>query len=209
MRNAPAIATAILLCVRAPLRAHRLDEYLQATLISVEKNSIQAQIRLVPGVAVLPVVLAGIDTDRNGVISEVEQRAYAQRVLHGLSLSMSGDRLNAKLVAMKFPAVEDMKEGLGEIELEIKAELPLGGGDRKLIFENHHQRRIGVYLVNCLVPRDPAIKITAQNRNYTQSLYELDYAQAGAHSDPLSIAGWSGIALLLCTRLAYLSRQRA
>jgi hypothetical protein len=199
----------MILFVRAPLGAHRLDEYLQATLISVEKNSIQAQIRLVPGIAVFPVVLAGIDTDRNGVISEAEQRAYAHRVLQDLSLSMSGDRLSPQLVAMKFPAVEDMKEGLGEIQLEIKAELPAGSGNRKLIFENRHQRRIGVYLVNCLVPRDPAIKITAQNRNYTQSLYELDYVQASAHSDPVSIAGWSGIALLLFTRLAYLSRQRA
>lgn len=209
MTNSLAVAAAILLWVRAPLGAHRLDEYLQATLISVEKNSIEAQIRLVPGVAVLPVVLAGIDTDGNGVISEAEQRAYAHRVLHDLSLSMSGNRLTPRLVAMKFPAVEDMKEGLGEIQLEIKADLPAGGGNRRLIFENRHQSRIGVYLVNGLVPRDPAIRITAQNRNYTQSLYELDYVQAGAHSDLLSIAAWSGIALLLCTRLAYLSRQRA
>jgi len=209
MKNRLAVTTAMLLFVRAPLDAHRLDEYLQATLISVEKGNIQAQIRLVPGVAVLPLVLAGIDTDRNGVISEAEQRAYAQRVLHDLSMSMSGNHLTPRLVAIKFPAVEDMKQGLGEIQLEITAELPAGGGNRKLIFENRHERRIGVYLVNCLVPRDPAIKITAQTRNYTQSLYELDYLQAGAHSDPLSIAGWSGIALLLCTRLAYLSRQRA
>ena len=208
MTNRLAVATAILLCIRAPLGAHRLDEYLQATLISVEKSSIQAQIRLVPGIAVLPLVLAGIDRDRNGVISEAEQQAYAHRVLQDLSLSMSGDRLTPRLVAMKFPVVEDMKQGLGEIQLNIKADVPVRGRNRKLIFENRHQSRIGVYLVNCLVPHDPEIKITGQNRNYTQSYYELDYVQAGAHSDPLSIAGWSGIALLLCARLACLSRQR-
>jgi hypothetical protein len=106
MTNRSAVAAGILLSVQASLGAHQLDEYLQATSISVEKNSIQAQIRLVPGVAVLPVVLAGIDTDHNGIISDAEQRAYAHGVLHGLSLSMSGDRLSPRLVAMKFPLVK-------------------------------------------------------------------------------------------------------
>ena len=56
-------------------------EYLQATTISAEKDRVQAQIRLTPGVAVFPVVLARIDADAGGVISEAEQRAYSERVL--------------------------------------------------------------------------------------------------------------------------------
>ena len=67
-------ATAILLSIGAPAPAHRLDEYLQATLISVEQNRVHAQIRLTPGVAVFPFVLAIIDTNADGVISESEQR---------------------------------------------------------------------------------------------------------------------------------------
>lgn len=72
-----------------------------------------------------------------------------------------------------------MQGGLGEIQLEFDADLPPGGPNRTLIFENHHQSRIGAYLVNCLVPNDPAIQIRAQHRNYQQSFYQLDYAQAG------------------------------
>lgn len=202
-------AVAVLLGLAVPVAAHRLDEYLQATLISVEKNRVEAQIRLIPGIAVLPLVLAQIDTDGNGVLSESEQRAYAQHVLHDLSFSVAGDRLTPKLVAIKFPTIEEMNNGLGEIQLDIKADLPSGGSSRKLVFENRHQSRIAAYLVNCLVPRDPAIRIAAQNRNYTQSFYEVDYVQADAHSDPLSVAAWYGMALLLCTRVAFLSRRRA
>jgi hypothetical protein len=45
---------------RSTTSAHRLDEYLQTTTFSVEKDRVQAQIRLTPGVTVLPLVLAKI-----------------------------------------------------------------------------------------------------------------------------------------------------
>ena len=60
MKTRLAAAVGILLFVGAPASAHRLDEYLQATTISVEKDRVQAQIRLTPGVTVLPLVLAKI-----------------------------------------------------------------------------------------------------------------------------------------------------
>ena len=43
--------------------------------------------RLIPGVAVFSFVLASIDTNGDGVISEAEQRAYAERVLRDVSLT--------------------------------------------------------------------------------------------------------------------------
>lgn len=215
MKTTLAAAGAILLSFGVRASAHRLDEYLQATIISVEKNRVHAEIRLTPGVAVFPIVFAGIDTDGDGTISGTEQRAYAERVLRDLSFTIDGDRLRPRLISMVFPKTGEMKEGLGEIELEVDADLPLNGPRRQLIIENHHQSRIGAYLINCLVPRDPDIRITAQNRNYTQSFYELDYVQAGARTDLLSFAGWSGARqwlcatiLLLFARFAWVWRQR-
>jgi hypothetical protein len=49
--------------------AHRLDEYLQATLIGVTRDGIDVEIQLTPGVAMLPVLMAVIDQDRDGRIS--------------------------------------------------------------------------------------------------------------------------------------------
>jgi hypothetical protein len=43
--------------LRAPPSAHRLDEYLQATIFSVEKDGIQASMRLVPGIAVSSAIM--------------------------------------------------------------------------------------------------------------------------------------------------------
>ena len=110
------IASLILLSLGNPAFAHRLDEYLQATMISLEKDRVAAQIRLTPGVAVFPIVIATIDTDHDGVISKAEQRAYAERVLADLSLSIDGDRLRLQLISAVFPKVEEMREGLGDIQ---------------------------------------------------------------------------------------------
>jgi hypothetical protein len=207
-------ASAILLSIATPPSAHRLDEYLQATLIAVQKTRVEVLIRLTPGVAVFPIVLANIDTNADGVVSETEQRAYAVRVLRDLSITVDGDLLRPRLVSTKFPGTGEMKEGRGETQLEFSADLPHNGPNRRLIFENHHQSRIAAYLVNGLVPRDPDIRLIAQNRNESQSLYQLDYVQVGAHPGPLSSAWWSGAqgwlgtaALLLFARLALLWRN--
>jgi len=210
------LAAAILLLTATPALAHRLDEYLEATLVSVEKARMRAEITLTPGVAVYPIVLADIDTDADGIISETEQRAYAGRVLRDLSLTIDGRPLRLQLLSKRFPTIEEMKGGLGQIQIEFSADLLFGGATRRLIFENHHQSRIAAYQVNCLVPRDPDIRIVAQNRNYSQSLYQLEYLQAGVQSNSLFLASWSGdrvwlgvVALLLFARFAFLWRQRA
>lgn len=168
------IPIVFLLCL--PAFPHRLDEYLEATIFSLERDQIYASMRLVPGVAVFPAVLASIDTDGDGVISEIEQRAYAESVLGDLSLVIDGHALTPHLVSMKFPDIEQMKDGMGEIQLEFVADLPAGGATRELIFENRHQRGIAAYLVNCLAPSEGNIRITAQKRNENQSLYQLDFA---------------------------------
>lgn len=211
----PAIAAAILCMASGYGFAHRLDEYLQNTIVSVDPARVHAQVFLTPGVAVFPLIVARIDTDRNGAISAAEQRAYAGRVLRDLSLAVGGERLRPRLVSWRFPPTAEMREGRGEIEVEFEAELPPGGGSRKLTIENRHESRISAYQVNCLVPDDPRIRVAAQRRNYTQSVYELDYEDTGGRDESLFVSGlsrrllWlSPIALLLSVRLTMLWRQR-
>jgi hypothetical protein len=184
-------AVTILLMLGGPVSAHRLDEYLEATILSVEKDHVQASMRLIPGVAVSSSIIASIDSDGDGILSAAEQSAYAERVLGDLSLTVDGNRLKPKLVSASFPRVEEMREGLGEIHIEFRADLPPGGANRKLILENHHQVQKAAYLVNCLVPSDHDIRIVSQTRNEQQSFYQLDYVQAGVASVPLPLQWWA------------------
>jgi len=199
---------AVVLLAGSPAGAHRLDEYLQATTIAVEKARVLAEIRLAPGVAVFPAVFADIDRDANGVASAAEQRAYAQRVLGDLSLSVDGRRLPLRLISSTFAPTELLREGRGEIELRLEADVPGTAAYRRLTFENHHQSRIGSYLVNGLMPRDADIRLAAQQRSYDQSFYQVDYADASAPASRLELWGWMDSALLaLIAGIALLGRR--
>jgi hypothetical protein len=167
------------LTVVTPVGAHQVDEYLQATILSVDKTRIRADMFLTPGVAVLPVVLADIDVDRDGLISPAEQRSYAERVLRDLSLTLDGVRLTPQLGAVEFPSPEEMKAGRGDIHLEFSAPFPSSGSGHKLRLGNHHQSSIAAYQVNCLIPDDPGIKIGEEHRSYSQAVYELEFTAAG------------------------------
>jgi hypothetical protein len=192
--KARATAAAVMLVWLAaalPAPAHRLDEYLQDTSVSLHADHVDVQVRLTPGVAVLPAVLAMIDTDADGKLSPAEQQAYASQVLRDLSLAIDGHPLQLRLLASTFPSIEEMKEGLGVIVLDLSARVPPGPANRRLTLENRHQSQIAAYLMNCLVTDDADIRVTAQRRNYQQSTYELDYTQAAVSSTGPPAASWS------------------
>lgn len=168
---------AVLVPFAAPAPAHTLDEYVQATLVSVERDQILASVRLKPGVEVFPELFRVIDTDSDGELSREEEAKYLQRVIADLAFSIDGVRLEPRMLWGRFPPTDDMKEGRGEILIEIAAPVSPRSGSHKLVIENRHQPRISAYLANSLVPRDPAIRIVAQNRSDDQSTYELQYVQ--------------------------------
>ena len=84
--------------------AHRIDEYLQATILSLETNRVQASMRLIPGILVAPSVIAGIDSNGDGAFSESEERAYAQRVLGDLSITIDGESVAAGACLVELPS---------------------------------------------------------------------------------------------------------
>lgn len=174
------LAVALLLAVASRADAHQLDEYVQASKLAIARDVVRVELRLTPGVKVLPRVLAAIDTNGDGIISAEEQRAYADRVRGNLSLSIDGRRLSPLLASLAFPEMAEMKEGLGEIRMDFEAVVPAGGAERRFEFENHHLADVAVYLANALVPQDTSIRITAQRRSYEQSSFTLEYTQAGA-----------------------------
>jgi hypothetical protein len=166
------------LVLPGPAQAHALDEYVQQALVSVERGRIGISLRLVPGAAVVPSLLAIIDRDRDGAISDAETRAYGARMAGDLRLTLDGRIAELRLVSVEAPQPERLKDGFGAIRIGLVAAAPGGAGPHRLELSNSHLPKFSAWLVNSLVPRDKAVRLGAQQRNPDQSLYRLDYTLA-------------------------------
>jgi hypothetical protein len=184
-------ALACVLALAGRADAHRLDEYLQATRVSVSVDRIRIELDLSPGVAVADAVIRAIDTNGDGVISDDEASDYAATVLQAVTLTADARPVALRLDARVFPAMDSMRAGLGMIRLAASADVPARAGHRELAITNAFQPAIGVYLVNALVPSDSRITITAQRRDPLQRTLALDYDVSARRA----WIGWSGAAI--------------
>lgn len=174
MRPGALIAGFILLTTAA--WAHRLDEYLQATRVSLASNRVEIAIALTPGVAVANKVLAAIDQNRDGQISESERAKYAQRVLRDLRVHLDRRALDLRLVDQSCPLVSEMKEGVGVIKIRAAADnIALAPGGHQLRLRNAHLPAVSVYLANAVLPADPSIRVLKQARDRKQRDYRLSF----------------------------------
>lgn len=194
-----ALVASVFLISCIPAWAHRIDEYLQATILSLKSNCAHASMRLIPGVMVAPSVIATIDTNHDGSFSEPEKRAYAERVLRDLSITIDGKTAKPQLDAWAIPDASQLGDGLGEIHLEYHVDLPPSAASkRSLIVSNCHLNNTSVYLMNVEVPQDIDLRIVDQKRNARQSTYEVDYVQAAVAATPTGTradvrAWWNGL----------------
>jgi hypothetical protein len=187
--------------------AHRLDEYLQATLIGVTRDGTDVEIQLTPGVAVLPVLMTVIDQDRDGRISSGEERAYVGRVIREVELRVDGVPAPLSLIESKFPAMEAMREGLGSIRMKLRT----ARSGHEVRFENRHLPQISAYLVNCLAAPSDGLVVRRQERDEAQRSIEFEYS-FGAGAVPGPRAAWiapgsfwpAAIGMLLVARTAVL-----
>jgi hypothetical protein len=184
-RRTALLLSVVVTCAFFPcaVLAHRLDEYLQATRIAVERDAVRLEINLTPGAAVAEDILATIDKDRNGEISQSESQAYGEGVLRSVSLSVDGKSYAIHLNSEEVPPMEDMRRGEGILRLYASAVVPsLASGRHQLEFSNSHRADISVYLVNALVPADRRIRINGQTRDMLQREFKMDYTVAEGES---------------------------
>src|SRR6266508_1179336 len=136
-------------CV-APAAAHRLDEYLQATRVTIDGDRVDLEIDLTAGANIASRIWALIDTDHDGRITDVEAETYAQQVLRAIRLDVDGRRTPVTLTAREFPGSHEMSLGVGTIHLRATAAVSAAAGRHQLAYLNTHLPDTSVYLVNAL-----------------------------------------------------------
>jgi len=164
------------LALPVTLLAHRLDEYLQATLVSIEPGEIRLRVNFTPGVAVAERVLSRIDRDHDGIIDANEAAAYAESVKHDLVIRLDQHEVGLKLIASNFPAPAELRTGWGIIQVEFSLTADsLTPGTHRLSLKNRHRPAPSVYLLNAAQPRSALVRIIRQKRNKNQSKGEIEF----------------------------------
>jgi hypothetical protein len=174
-----------LLAAPAGAFAHRLDEYLQATLVVIEPGEIRLEMNLTPGVAVADQVLAQIHPDNSDTIPSEKAAAYAESLRRDLTVRLDQRLLTLRPTASQFSTPAELRTGSGMIQVEFTAGTgAFEAGAHTLTIQNRHLPAIGVYLFNAGQPsffattpsKLGSIEITAQKRNTNQSEGEIDFA---------------------------------
>jgi len=186
--------------------AHRLDEYLQATRLSIELDRIEVEMDLTAGQAMASQVFSWIDTNGDGEISKAEGEAYARQVLDSVTLLADGKPVPLALTDVQFPELREMNQGTGVIRLRATGRMPAArAGRHEVSFRNNHRPESSVYLVNALVPANPRIQIADQQRDHAQHGLLMTYTIA---SDPPPLRSFALIAGLALAGRWYLRKQR-
>jgi hypothetical protein len=195
--------------VAAPAAAHRLDEYLQATRVTIDGDRVGLEIDLTAGANVASRIWALIDTDHDGRITDAEAEAYAQQVLRAIRVDVDGRPTPVTLTAREFPGSREMSLGVGTIHLRGTASVSAAAGRHQLTYLNTHLPETSVYLVNALVPSTDHIQIGEPHRDTAQRGLTLEYrvisdahgisAQISTQISPWisASAGWSLVALAM------------
>jgi hypothetical protein len=171
-----AVGIGLMLTLAPGAAAHRLDEYLQATRVDVATGYVRLEIDLTPGIDVAPALIRSIDADWNDRISEGEASAYAADVIRQISLTQDGARLRLTLDRIvEFPSPGELRAGVGVIRLLAESPVVRGTGRHRLTVRNDHRPDNAVYLINALAPTSGGVTIDAQERDYAQRSFEIDY----------------------------------
>ncbi len=158
------------------LAAHRLDEYLQATVAMIEPDGIRLRINLTPGVDVADQVLAKIDRNRDAIISDKEAATYAESLRRDLVVRLDQSDAGLEVAALSFAEVDELRTGRGTIRIEFSVTAtPLVAGAHTLTVKNRHLPKASVYLFNAALPKSDSVNIGRQKRSNDQHRGEIDF----------------------------------
>ena len=156
--------------------AHRLDEYLQATRVSLARDRIGLEIDLTPGASIAADIIAVLDRDGDDAVSPTEARVYGEAVLRDLELMLDDRAVALTLSRVEVPPAGDMRGGMGTIQLSAAGRIePVAAGGRRLEFRNNHRPEASVYLANALIPDDSTLEVVAQTRDPHQRRLGVEY----------------------------------
>ena len=211
------ISSRLMLLLTLPFgaAAHRLDECLQATRVSMFSDHLAVQTFVTPGTLLAARLFARIDADRDGNLSQSEGRRFADQFVQEITLTVDGNRVPLTLTGSQYPTLAELSGGEAMILFEMSAATRQAPGRHRATLRNDNDPAVSIYLANAMLPKDPSVPVVRQERDPTQRTLTVEYDVAATLNSPASVsAGWlsrlTGIVLGLTLVLAarqYLRRR--
>jgi len=197
-------AVLVLLTMCGEVAGHQLDEYLQATRVSIARDRITLDIDLTPGVTIAPAIVETLDANADNSIGPSEAGAYGRAMLSDVVVTFDGRPVVMALTRIEVPTIDEMRHGMGTIHLRAVGGVEARAGRHRLDLVNRHRRDASVYMVNALVPDDGGVEILSQSRDAHQREFHLEaavrprwsmllwFAMGGGGAVVLTLAGVQG-----------------
>jgi len=195
-------AAALLVYVTVNARAHQLDEYLQAARLSLSHGRVALELDLTPGVTIAPTIIGAIDSNADRTISPLEARAYAASVLSEITVTLDGRPVAVALERVEVPPNEELRHGIGTIQLRAAGAVAAASGSRLLRFSNNHRPDVSVYLANALRSDERAAHVVKQTRDSRQREIQIEYRVDSSRRARVTwlLAGLGGLVVIVVAR---------
>ena len=162
-------ALPVVLALATPVQAHRTEGLLQSSLVEVLPTQVGVEVTLVPGMDIAPKIVALLDHDHDGVISELESNAWSELFMAKQSVTVDGQSLPLKLQSVRASPLGEITNGHAQIVVHYTAELgQLVRGARTIVCANRYEPMPCAFQCNGLVPKAPGVRFTSHRRDERQ-----------------------------------------
>lgn len=151
------ILAALLAALAGPAAAHPHAYVDQQALLSVGPDGAEVRLVIVPSAAEGPAILAHLDGDGDGFVSDAEAEAFGAEVLAETELRVDGEPLPLILADAKVADPAAVAAGIGAIEVTAEASFgSLGPGAHRVDFAVSHGSFSHGWFVQPFLGRDLA-----------------------------------------------------
>ncbi len=169
----------LLLLLLAPgwAAAHPVDEVVQGAYLTLSPGAVRLELDLTPGPAVADALLQSLDARRDGLITDAEARAYAERVLKQSTIVLDGVAAAWRLEKISTPLYESLRLGSDTLKIYAVAVRPDQVGAHTLSYRNRYQPAKSQCIANIFLQPGPDRRylVTGQKHSDDGRILTVNY----------------------------------
>lgn len=139
----------------APAGAHPLDEAMQFSTLTLDKDQITIEIEIMVGPLLVDRIDDAVDTDHDGQFSAAEQQAWGQQLTHHVSLRVDDRAIPLRLLYVRVPTFRALINGQECVFVRYQANLGAVSdppdSTHRVTYVNNYMEKLSFYATSVLI----------------------------------------------------------